>query len=124
MSTKIRSGTINVSGSSLTGMARVQWDDELEVNRDQADEELSGQPVIMRKGGRGTIEMMSGAVATGYATSMVLTYKEITVAGGVESSATKTATWTSVTVAAGGNVQAGARGARNYAFEYATCTVA
>ena len=124
MSTKIRSGALSVSGASVSGMANVRWDDELEVNRDPADDELSGQPVIMQKRGRGSAEIFSGSIATGYATSMSLVYTEVTVAGGVESTTSKTVTWTDVTISAGGNVQAGARGARNYSFEYATSAVA
>ena len=124
MATKIRRATITC-GTAVAGVANVSWDDEVRENRDQADDEDHGDPVITGFGGSGTIELLSGKIASGYGTaSLVASYKEITVANGVETPVTKTATFTKPVFACGANIPAEGIGKVNVKFTYGKCTLA
>ena len=124
MASRIRRGTLSVNGSDVGDVANMEWTDANEFDRSKADEEFSGVPVEMGRGGSGSFTLLSGYVATGYKTALVITYKEISVAAGVETPVTKTATFTKVTLNAGGSVPAEGRGEMRASFDYATCTVA
>ncbi|MDD5705432.1 MAG: hypothetical protein PHR35_05870 [Kiritimatiellae bacterium] len=124
MSARIRRGTLKVSGSDVADVANFDWNDADEFDRSKGDEEMSGTPVHMSQAGSGSFTLLSGYVATGYKTAMVLTYNEISVAAGEETPVVKTATFTKVTVNAGGSVPAEGRGEMRVSFDYATCTVA
>ena len=54
---------------------------------------------------------------------MSLAYGEKTYAAGVETSATKTAAFTKVTISGGGSVPAEGKGERRYSFQYGKCTI-
>lgn len=124
MSSRIRRGTLAI-GSAVANVANFQWNDAQEFDRSQGDNESAGVPVLMKTGGSGSFELLAGSVASGYSTnSVVLTYIQVTVAAGSESTANKTATFTGVTFNNGGNVPAEGRGSITISFEYSTCILA
>ena len=124
---KIRRGKITgLNGGIVADVANFQWDDKFEFDRKKVDDEFSGKPVLMSKEGSGSFELLSGSVASGYATtSLVFTYKEIAVTAGVETTTTKTATFADVTINQGGSVDNDSGpGSIKIGFEYSTCTIA
>lgn len=108
----------------MADLANFDWNDANEFDRSKADEEFSGVPVEMSRGGSGSFTILSGYVASGYKTGMVLTYNEVTVTAGSEAVVQKTATFTYVTVNGGGSVPGEGRGEIRASFDYATCVVA
>ena len=124
MAKRIRRGTVSIGGA-VAGVAVIEWDDAHEFDRSRADDEWSGIPVEMSRQGSGRLTFLEGDISTGYCTSdLVITYTEVTQSSGVESTASKTATFTNVTINAGGSVPAEGRGERRYTFDYSTCTIA
>lgn len=124
MAKRIRRATLSC-GAAVAGLANVQWDDEVREDRTQADDEDHGDPVIMGYGGSGSIELLAGHVASGYATSnLVATYKEIEVVSGVETPVSRTATFSKVVFASGASIGSENRGSVNVKFTYGKCTVA
>jgi hypothetical protein len=126
MAKRMVTGILTV-GTAQAGLARIEWDDGLKIDRTPADDEYSGDPVqVPGTVGSGRITMLAGDIASGHASGGAMTcqYKEITYAAGVESSATKTVSFTKVTLNAGGSTGGEGRGERRYAFEYATSSVA
>jgi hypothetical protein len=129
MSARIRRGTLAYGGaagltSPVADNATLDWNDSHEFDRSKGDEEFSGKPVEISRGGSGSFELLAGHIPTGYLGFMTFTYKEVDMATGSEVVTTKRATFTLVTVNGGGNVPAEGRGSRRFAFEYGTCTVA
>lgn len=127
MAAKIRRGKITTGGGAPTAdVLNFQWDDKVEFDRKAVDDQLAGKPVMMKKGGSGSFDILSGLIASGYATaSMVFTYYEIAVAAGVETSTSKTATFSDVTFNTGGNVDNDAGpGSGKVTFEYSTVVLA
>ena len=121
---RIREAELWVNGTQKVGTSSVQWTDNDEFDRTAADDQFSGDPVRVSKAGSGSGEMLEGDITTGYLTSLVYKYKEVSVTDGVESETEKTVTFTKPTVKAGGSMTAGQAGRRNYTFDYATATVA
>jgi hypothetical protein len=97
----------------------------MEVDRSRADAETTGDPIIMGYKGSGSFTLLEGNIATGHASggAMSLIYQEKSYSAGVESTASKTASFSKVTISAGGTVNAESRGERRYSFEYGTCTI-
>lgn len=119
MSGRIRRGTLSVNGSPRANVANMQWDDNHEFDRSKGDNEMHGIPVQMSEGGSGSFELLAGNVPSGYGTAnMVYTYKEVSVATGVETVTDKTVTFTEVTFVTGGNVPADGKGSRAVKFDY------
>jgi len=124
MGGRIRRGTLNIGGA-VSNVSNFEWTDNYEFDRSQADDEFSGDPVEMRRGGSGSFTLLAGDVHQGYATSdPVFSYTEVTVSSGVESTTTKTVTFTKVTFNSGGSVPAEGRGEVRISFDYATSTQA
>jgi len=124
MAKRIRRGTLTV-GTAVSDVSNFEWNDAHEFDRSRADDEFSGVPVEMSRAGSGSFTLLAGSVATGYATSsVVFTYKEVSVAAGVETVTQYTATFTDVTFNQGGNVPAEGRGEKRISFDYSTCTIA
>ena len=124
MAARIRRGTLDVNGA-VANVANFEWTDAWEFDRSRADDEFSGTPVLMSKGGSGSLTLLAGSIATGYQTSdWVFTYNEVAVAAGVETVTQYTATFTQVTTNTGGTVPAEGKGEIRVSFEYAECTVA
>jgi hypothetical protein len=124
MASRIRRGTLTV-GSGVPNLANVDWQDNREFDRSKGDEEMSGTPVEMSRGGSGTITLLAGAISSGYATSnVVVRYNQVSVANGVETVVQKTVTFTGVTFNQGGTVPAEGRGEKKISFDYSTSTEA
>lgn len=125
MASRIRRGTLNADGA-VANVSNFEWTDAHEFDRSKGDEEFSGVPVEMSRAGSGSFTLLAGHVATGYVASMVYTYKEVEIneSTGAETVVAKTATFTDVTVNAGGSVPAEGRGEKRFSFDYSTCTVA
>ena len=119
---KIRRGTLSVNGSAIADVVNVDWNDNTEYDRRAVDTEMSGKPVMMKKQGSGSFEMLAGNVPSGYGTAdAVINYKEVSVAAGVETEADKSVTFTDVTFNSGGNLDNDAGpGSRRINFEYGT----
>lgn len=127
MAVKIRRGKITTGGGAPTvDVANFQWDDKVEFDRKAVDDALFGVPVMMKKQGSGSFDILGGLIPSGYATaSMVFTYYEISVSAGVETSTSKTATFANVTFNIGGNVDNDSGpGTGKVTFEYSTCALA
>ena len=124
MANRIHTGALTI-GTAQAGMAVVEWNDGIEVDRSRADAETTGDPIIMGYKGSGSVTMLQGNIATGHASggAMSLVYQEKSYSAGVESSTSKTAAFTKVTISGGGNVAAESRGERRYSFEYGQCTI-
>ena len=125
MAKRIRRGTLNADGA-VANVSNFEWTDAHEFDRSRGDDEFSGVPVEMARAGSGSFSLLAGHVATGYIASMVFTYKEVAVneQTQAETVTSKTATFTDVTVNAGGSVPAEGRGEKRFSFDYSTCTVA
>ena len=122
MAGRIRRGTLTI-GTSVADVANFQWNDNYEFDRSKGDEEMSGTPVEMSRGGSGSFELLKGSVQSGYATSdIVFTYNEVEVTAGVETVTEKTQTFDGGTFNQGGNVGAEGRGSLTISFEYSTRT--
>ena len=124
MAKRIHQGALTLGGAQA-GMALVEWDDAPDVDRSRGDNETAGDPIITGWKGSGRITMLEGHIASGHASggAMSLAYTEKTYAAGVESTATKTAAFTKVTISGGGSVGAEGRGECRYSFEYGLCSV-
>ena len=124
MAKRIHQGLLTI-GSQLSGVSVVEWDDSFDEDRSRADQEETGDPIITGKKGSGRITMLEGNIASGHASggAMSLVYTEKTYAAGVESTTTKTAAFTKVTINGGGSVPAEGRGERRYSFNYGICTI-
>lgn len=125
MAKRIIQGQLTV-GTAQAGLARIEWDDGIKIDRSPADVEYEGDPIeVPGRQGSGRITMLEGNIASGHASggTMTCVYKEKTYSAGVESSADKTASFTKVTINAGGSSGGEGRGERRYAFEYGSCTV-
>lgn len=118
---RIRRGTLS-AGSAVPNLVNMEWNDNHEVDRTPSDLQFTGEPICMRKGGSGTIELLAGKIDSGYATAdVVLTYKEVSLDGGVESTTDKTATFSGVTFNQGGSVPSEGAGRKRISFEYSSC---
>jgi len=126
MAKRIVEGALTV-GSAKAGLAKLEYDDGLKFDRSVADDEYAGDPIqVPGTQGSGRITMLEGDIASGHASggTITLVYKEKTYSAGVESSVSKTITFTKVTIVAGGSFGGEGRGERRYAFEYATSSIA
>jgi len=122
MGKRIRRGTLTI-GSSVSDVSNFEWNDSHEFDRSKADDEWSGTPVEMNRAGSGSFTLLAGSVATGYATSnVVFVYTEVEVTSGVESTSTKTHTFTGVTFNMGGSVPAEGKGEIRISFDYSSRT--
>ena len=122
---RIRNPTsVTVGGTAVTGVKSVQWDQGDEYDRSQGDDELSGDPVLMKEAGSGTIELLGGAIPSCYGQDIVVKYNEITVAAGAESETEKTVTFGKCTINPGGNVPSGGAGGRSIKFDFGGVTEA
>ena len=119
---KIRRGTVGAA----TNVKNVDWNDSYEFDRTAVDNEMSGKPVEMKRGGSGSLTLTAGSIASGYsAADLVITYKEVSVAAGVETETEKTATFTDVTFNTGGSIDNDAGpGEIRISFDYATSALA
>ena len=125
MAKRIRRGTLNCDGA-VSNVSGFDWNDAHEFDRSKGDVEMSGVPVEMSKAGSGSFTLLAGHVDTGYVASMVYTYREVEIneGTGAETVSNKTATFTDVTLNAGGSVPGEGRGEKRFSFDYSTCTVA
>lgn len=97
MATRIRRGTMTVTGGAVTGMRDFKYTDKSEYNRDRADDEAVGDEVRMSEGPFDiSFELLgpSAGVVSGYIASMVVVGKVITRSDGAETSTNKTFTFT------------------------------
>jgi hypothetical protein len=81
---------------TISGARNFSFDEPHELNSDRADDEASGDIVLMSAGPfpvRFELLAHDTNCVTGYVKTMVATGKEITVANGAESSANKTYTF-------------------------------
>jgi hypothetical protein len=120
---KIRRGLLNINGADKADVANFQWDDKLEFDRKAVDTELSGKPVLMKKSGSGSFELLAGVVPSGYATAaMTFKFKQVTVTAGTETVLEKTLTFEDVTFNHGGSVDNDSGpGSKKISFDYSTC---
>ena len=124
MSGRIRRAILSIGGA-VSGLVNVDFNDAYEFDRTQGDNEMSGEPVEMKRQGSGTIELLAGNIASGYQTSdLIVTYYEVTVTAGVEAIVAKTVTFDKVTTNEGASLPSEGRGSRRIAFDYATSTTA
>jgi len=123
---KIRRGTLNDGSGAVANVKNVNWKDANEVDRSATDENMSGDPVEMKKAGSGSLVLTAGNIATGYAAGdVVITYNEVSVTDGSETVSQKTATFTKVYFNSGGNIDNDAGpGEIQIDFDYAMCTIA
>lgn len=124
MGKRIRRGKLTV-GTEVADVSGFDWNDAYEFDRSPANDEFSGTPVEMKRGGSGTLTLLAGTIASGYQTNnWVYAYTEVQVIAGAESTVTKTATFTGVTVNRGASVPAEGKGEVKIAFDYSTSAVA
>lgn len=120
MAGRFRKGQITTP--DLAGVVNIQWNEANEWDRTAADDELAGDPVLMRNGGSGSFELVTGSVQQGYLGSLVMTVAD-TATGDPEVETTRTFTFTKVTVNAGLNApNDGQRGGLPHSFDFATVT--
>ena len=127
MSKRIRRGTAKIGPSaglvSIGGVRDITWDDVRETNADRSDDEFEGDIVEMSRGPvTGSFELMArdAAIDTDYFEVLEITYKEITVAAGAETSADKVATFSDGFLRVGGNVPTDGAGRLPVTFEAKT----
>lgn len=116
---KIKKGVITGIGSCKN----FSWQDSLTVDRSCVDDEMVGEPVIMKKEGSGSFELTDGQIASGYHADLVLTASVGSVAAGTETETSRVFTFDAVTVENGGNVENdGVGGSIKVNFAYGECT--
>ena len=109
---------------STTAVANISWKENNDRDRSQGDTQLSGDPVLMRKGVTGTIELLSGALPTDrYGQNMVAVLEDVDVSAGSEVITNRTYTFDKVCFNRGVNSANDAqRGGISVEFEAATVT--
>lgn len=123
MAKRLRRGKLTV-GTDYSGVVNMSWDDATEFDRKQADNEYSGTPIEIKRGGSGEVRFVEGTMPpAGYQTNdWVFTYYEVTLTNGVESVVEKTQTFTGVTCVHGGNIPSEGIGELSAKFDYSTRT--
>jgi hypothetical protein len=127
MADRIRRGTLKIGDADQAAVANMQWNDAHEFDRSQADDEASGDPVEMSRGGSATLTLLAGYIPTGHAAggaSVVYTYKKVSVTAGVETVYSCAVTFTDCYFNTGGSVPAEGRGEIRCSFDYATSSEA
>lgn len=84
--------TFTVAGTPVTGVKTISWKSNNEYNRDPADTQLHGDPVLVKEGGTFSVEMKSGKFPACYDAAIVVVYDEVVVTAGVETITNKTVT--------------------------------
>lgn len=102
--------SVTVGGTLATGVKKVTWKTNDEYNRDAADAELHGSPVLVKQAGTFQVEMKAGKFPACYDVDIVVIHMEIVVNAGVETSTDKTTTLHHCTANAGYDVPAAAAG--------------
>lgn len=121
---RIRRGIVKIGTTTLEGVQDIEWEDNLEFNRDKVNLELSGEPVLMNRAGSGSfkVQELPSGLASGYllAATMSVVTDEVEVSSlGVETVTNTTYVFNHVTLNVGGDVDAEAPGAISVDFEYA-----
>jgi len=102
--------TVTVGGAPVTGVKKITWKSNDEYNRDAADTELHGSPVLVKQAGTFSVEMKSGKFPTCYDADLVVVYDEVAITAQVEQITNKTVTLHHCTVNPGYDVGAAAAG--------------
>jgi hypothetical protein len=116
--------SVTIAGSAVTGVKAVNYDQNDEYDRSPGDDQLSGDPVQIKKAGSGTIELLGGTIPSCYDQSIVVVHQEVVVTNGAETETDKTTTFTKCTINKGANVPSGSAGSKTVKFDFAEVTEA
>lgn len=116
---RIRRFTCVIDGNAVTGARNLDHNPGFTVDKSRGDNQDGGMPVIMSKEPTGSFELLDfdSNCVSGYFTSMVFTYKSVSVANGAETVTDKTITLSNGTLVVSTRAPIDGPGGRNVAYE-------
>lgn len=118
---KYRSGKI--TSPTQSNVVDIEWNENDKFDRRAADDSMVGDPVKLKKEGSGSFTLCSGSFSKIYNAEMIVTVGDVSAASGVETTTTRTFTFTKVTTNVGMSANNdGGESSRKVSFEFGAVT--